>query len=726
MRLVTDYAAIMAGLESQAGAFAVDTETAPIRPHHASPTVIVTGMGLSAGTALLKSRDRGAAEILRRMFRDHTTWWWNGPFDWDALALTFPSLLPDLLDAIEEGRAVDLALVDRFVRLATQGTCEGRSLADASFDYTGFRLTKGEDTWRRHYVELVDLPIEEWPAEAVRYLADDVEATNLLGLHLVPLAAEGDYQRVQFAAAYCNHVRTRNGIRVDREAKEELQARVNEELSLDKLDLLVPHGLVARAIPPQPYAKGTKAHEPECKRKPKEECPCPPKLKAAVPEKKSTLAIRQRVEAVCKRLGLEVPMTTKPRNASAKWAPSVKTDKRTLKELGKHDKPLGQLSVREEKDKLRTSYFPAMEWPFGSGETVSKLWPGSDPLKKSGRSAGRGTTKRNHKDANYPSVNMQQSDPRVRRLFLPEEDHVFAIGDYKAIDLCALAQTIWDLYRVSPLLDQINAGVDPHTKFGARLARMSYESFLATEKDTARCSPKCPKGCKKDEKEGHMPYFTFVRKLAKVIGLALPGGMGIKKLHLVCLAAGFDVDLDTVKGYREEWFAEYPPHRKYLQQWVPAQRDRLVGKSDEEWLAYTTPLGMRRGRCGYTNTANGNALQSPAAEGMKIADQLVTWACLDRRRKSVLYGSIPTLIVHDELVLQVRRGSQDDMDAKARELGRLMVRGMKLVLPDVNVQVDPLLSMSWTKDAKHREDEDGLILVYGDEDDSNDEEGDDE
>ncbi len=62
---------------------------------------------------------------------------------------------------------------------------------------------------------------------------------------------------------------------------------------------------------------------------------------------------------------------------------------------------------------------------------------------------------------------------------------IFSSVDYAAIELSALAQVCLNMGLESKLADAINAGMDPHSILGARLAGVSYEEFMKGRKTIA-------------------------------------------------------------------------------------------------------------------------------------------------------------------------------------------------------------------------------------------------
>lgn len=698
----------------------------------------------------MKDRDR-ALPLLRRELRgDAVLTGANIPYDAVVSMREWPELITDWFNAMEQGRVHDVRIAEALDLLATVGDPDAgkggvHSLEQIVRRRVGLDLSQGKSGttgWRLRFHELDGVDSRRYPQDAKDYVNLDSDAARQAALH----QPRRKPAWLHTNAAICYFLKTVRGLKVDVKAKEKLQAQVEHDLHPDRLPLIYKpaDGLPALVIAAQPARPGlTKEHTPDCRRPPasKGGCACPRKTLKAQPAKiRKKDVLIPRILRACEMAGIAVPrkkVTAKAKEKAEKAGlpeplGNVKTDEDTLKLLSGFDPVLEQGQVYKTLDKLRTSYFPALEWPFGSGITAKRVFCGYDYIKKTGRGSGRGNSKKNAAKANYPSVAIQLADPRVRGVYVPTgptknapKGFCFLVADYSSIDLCCLAQTIKDLYGSSTLLDQINAGTNPHTflatvlafesdpKFRKKIAGMdeadAYATFVGMEKDpvdthtlphiAGKCE--CPN------------FYKRWRELAKKVGLGLAGGMGIDTfVALVRKELRITITKAQAKAYKKIWFRVYPEMRWYLQKWVPAQKD-YTG----DWLGYTSPLGMRRVKCSYTECANGRALQSPAAEGMKYADWLVTRACydpmgLDGSGPDVLYGCYPVINMHDELVLEIPISDADTMNAQALRLQELMIQGMRLVLKDVAVEAKPYLTMAWVKKAKQVKDKKGRIVIW--------------
>jgi DNA polymerase I-like protein with 3'-5' exonuclease and polymerase domains len=78
---------------------------------------------------------------------------------------------------------------------------------------------------------------------------------------------------------------------------------------------------------------------------------------------------------------------------------------------------------------------------------------------------------------------------------------------------------------------------------------------------------------------------------------------------------------------------------------------------------------------------------------------------------SPLYGSRVVNFVHDEFVLEC---PEERAAEAAEELGRLAALGARPFLPDVKMEVEPLLCRRWNKRAKQKRGADGRLVPWED------------
>ena len=167
----------------------------------------------------------------------------------------------------------------------------------------------------------------------------------------------------------------------------------------------------------------------------------------------------------------------------------------------------------------------------------------------------------------------------------------------------------------------------------------------------------------------------------------------------LCHNYGFPITRLQAQTYKNVWLKEYPEMNNYLA--YPMEEER----------SYTTPMGMVRASCNYTEWCNGKALQSPGAEGMKLAMFDIAQCCL--LPGGALEGCFPIAQIHDELLLEIPEG--DTMEERVSVVASIMKRKLQEVLPSMNfraIKVKSILMREWSKDAKPIKDENGSLLVW--------------
>jgi len=210
----------------------------------------------------------------------------------------------------------------------------------------------------------------------------------------------------------------------------------------------------------------------------------------------------------------------------------------------------------------------------------------------------------------------------------------------------------------------------------------------------------------KDTKTEAWDFYNHYRTFAKPVGLGYPGGLGPDTFRMIAKRDyGMIVDKELAITLRNIWFNTYPEMRTYFD-WVNEQNDPM----NEGKYVYLTPFGVKRVGCSFCSIANGAALQSPAAEGAKLAVWEVTRASYDPEMGSILLGSYPLAFIHDEIWGET---PEDEFSGKrACEVGRIMVECMSKVVRDVPVKVEPKLMRRWSKDARTVFDNQGNLIVW--------------
>jgi hypothetical protein len=574
-------------------------------------------------------------------------------------------------------------------------------------------------------------------------------------------------EEFQVAAAFALRLIECWGIAIDGKNAEEIEAQLREELQPSRMKHLIGSGLLFRRgdkrqvlrkkhsgpcslarkrRTAEAKAQGAKAIHPPC------DCPKVPGTKTVTKaEETSRLALTTLVERVCRENGIAVKYNDPTEAAledDEEAEGSICTDKNVLQEIAHFHPALSEYQYRQYLSKLVNTELPRMRnicgMCHGTGKSdrietgkrggqkrmpcplcagtgrlagyASIVYPRYNVLVETGRTSSFAAEE-------YPSCNIQnvsavktlrneKGEPtgqiNIRECYIPRPGKLLCSIDFTALEFCSMGQVCCELFGYSVMRDLINAGHDPHAYLGAQIALAQHEEFAEAVADYAHDPVEVYrtfKSCEHHEDEDLQKFYKQYRKLAKPVGFGFPGGLGIKKFVGFAAAHPYYVKVteDQAKALKEIWFRTFPEMRAYFD-WVNSQE--CAGT-----YTYVTPFGMTRAKCTYTAMCNGRLLQSPAAEGAKLAVWHVVRACYDEAMQSILLGQRVLAFVHDELLFEFE-GSAEEIHAMAHEAARIMVEAMKLVLPDMNVTAKPALMRVWNKEAETVYDERGVLSIW--------------
>lgn len=623
--------------------FRFDTETFPIQPGLAAPPMVCLQYAYDGDEPQVVLR-RDAEPILREALEDPGVLLvaWNGAYDWAVIAAAFPTLIPLIYCALAAKRGRDLmirqvlmCIKDGTLRTATKSRGYF-ALASAVARYLHQDLDKSADSWRLHYAELDDEPIAEWPEGAVRYAKDDVRALQDLeaceGGEALPDTFQDEW--LQTFAAFCLHLCAVWGVRVDGERLSALETALEAEQDRLTVDL-VAAGLMDE--------EGTMKVE----------------------------AAQNAVVEACRAKGISIPVTPKG---------NIKTDEATIEQFSASHPALGKRAEFKGNQKVLSTYLLPMR--AGVRRAMNSR---PNVLVASGRTSWASSKVDVDGVVQAEGTNLQNFPTKgnVRNCIVPRPGYLWLGADYSSLELRTLAQALLWICDKSRLADgyRNNPDYDPHTEFGAKLARVTVaEGYrLAAAKD----------------KE-----FKFFRQRAKCANFGYPGGLGAAKFQTYAAGMGIELTMSECYALKDRWFDQFPEMRGYF-----------------EYVNYLVQAGgnfrqfvsnRMRGGTGFCDGAN-TFFQGLAADGVKLALCAVSQACY-AEPSSALFGSRVVAMIHDELDLEVPvlRAS-----AAAKHCVSLMESYMQKVTPDIPHKVVPALSTAWIKEAEEVRGADGSLEVWG-------------
>jgi hypothetical protein len=684
------------------GVVCFDTETRPIGPGAVVPELVCASFCGSDGYAFVTSHPEEIRSVLEDLLKrpDVKILGHSLAFDLSVILQAFPDLQDLVLAGLDSERFLDTKIREMLLNLAEHGQISEIDNPDGTqtrIKYTLAALvkkylhrdisgTKEQGSWRVNYDLLAHIPVSEWPPAAVEYAEDDVrlplsvyaeqEGRREKVLHAIgcdPL----DTQDFRVAVDFCLYQMGARGLAVDPEAKAGIAEKLEAELAPEKLSNLIASGILRPAAPSQPYKGGQIDHEegcPQIGKKGRKTCECPPKMKKAKKESVDSKRLRALVEEVCSQHGIPVRKTPKGKTS---------TDAQFFEDHGHLHPVLQEYQHRQKLQKVATTELPRLEWPKGSGQTAERVHPNFLPLKETGRISSFGGSL-------YPSLNIQNVDPRVRGCLVASPGYRLWSWDYSQIELCTLAQRVIDLCADSKLARLINAGVDVHAYLGAQIAKRKCEEFQKDLRAEVRPGWGAMEDYElflswKERNTAKQERYAYYRKAAKPVGLGLPGGMGIKGLVKYAHGYGIDISEEGAKELVDIWHQTFPEMSTYFDLVRNTMVDPLHFDDRGPRFRYLSDLGMYRSNMRYTACCNGFALQTTAAEGALLALVDLQKRMMDQG--DLLGGGNLRLVamIHDEFLGEIREGVVQE--AVSAQVVEEMVRGMAQFVPDVKIRV---------------------------------------
>lgn len=485
---------------------AIDTETTLSETRAVTPTLVCVSWSTVNEDQTLRAglfhHSEAQSAVHRAFSKGNRLIFANARFDLAVLRQWDPTLTTPILNALAEGRVIDVLLIQRILDIE-KGVFRGYadndgewvthkySLAAVSRRYGYQELDK--DTWRLRYSELIDTPLRQWPEGAKQYAIEDAKAT------LYTWRKQQSKLHVDTAVwtrfDYVLGEMMKTGMCTDPEAVQQLEISTRQKIEAIQPELEA-QGLVevanARVANTIDWVSG-EVVQPEWKR--------------------NTKNVQARVLAV---YGEDAPRTDNG---------TVRTDHQVCDESG--DEVLHQYSEYAKLLAVVNKDLKFLQQPSVHTRYTSVM------------STGRTSSS----DPNLQNI---RRFPGIRECFVPREGRVYLDADYGSAELHTLAQTCLTLFGESELAKVLNAGRDVHLDMAAQLLGMSYE-------DISRAYNEGDKEAK------------HARQLAKIPNYGAPGGMGAATLVAFAAASGVKIDEKQSRHLLKQWKLRYPEMVKYFQ-----------------------------------------------------------------------------------------------------------------------------------------------------------------
>lgn len=536
--------------------------------------------------------------------------WHNAAFDLSVIwkmAQTHRDLKAELVELVEMDLMSDTMIREMLYDISTRGFVrkKGYSLANLVKERIGRERNDKEDGWRLRYAELEGVPLGAWPTAAIDYIVNDVQDTYDLWMSQEEVRTNTgpgsmNTETLQIGSSLALAWMAGRGIMTN---QQEIRHKINDmTLEIEKIKGF----LAAEGFMRYSEAKGYTRNKIQ--------------LQQYVSEKFDAKKT--------------APTATYPEG-------QVAVSKGALQQFA-DDRIISQWLKYSTLEKQMNTYLKNLL------SDTKIIYPQYSILKVTGRTSSFG--------GKLPGTNIQNipGDLNIRECIIPREGYVLGSVDYSNLELCTGAQTLYNIYGESKLLDEINSGKEPvdlHGILGQEIKQIDQGE--------------------KTDKE--------YRTMAKPIGLGALGGLGKQTLINVAKTVyGVTFTEEEVTKFKKVYSEKYPETINYLHQYP--HRNRIA----ENRYAYECN-GRYRNDCGYSEFCNGKAMQSPAADGAKVA----LWECFKRNMPMLMF-------IHDEIIFEFPKAKAKYMLKRAQNI---MIDGMQVVTPHTRITTEGhLFRYYWTKD----------------------------
>lgn len=639
--------------EPQVRVHAFDVETYLITPGNPVPKMVCLSYASSSGEEEVLLREEGLdwfEEVLKS--GDHLVAH-NARFDISVCAAERPRLIPLIFAAYAEGRIHDTGLRQKILDNAKghlkyefneeTGNYKAQKYALADLCWKILRKwrfgDKEGDVWRLRYYTLDGVPVEQWPAPAIKYSLED--STDALEIFFIQEKDHHcDLLEMEWSQCQPDWALQLMSIWGSRTCEEEIDVLQEEfQEAYDKqVEICLEYNLVRRK-----------------------------KEKGVYKWSRIMANIHDLVKKTYAKHGKPVPMTEGGKGEVKK--PKVSTDRDTLKmrqypEVTPHP---GMMAVSElvRIGKLLSTYIPMLK--LG---TIVPINPRYNCILETYRTS-----------CSKPNIQNLPRDGGVRNCWHARPGYVYGFCDYDTLEMRTLAQVCITLFGYSRIAEAIKEGKDLHLAFAVDMLGISYEEGL-------------------ERLEAEDPVVVETRQGAKIANYGMAGGMGPRAFVEYARGFGVEVSMQRAKelhaGFRVMW-PEMNQYFSYCAR-VSDSRDKDLGVNQVVFPV----SGLIRGDVGYTQVCNGY-FQNLAAMGAKKALFDVAYACYVDKTSPLYgcrpwlfaHDEIGLEVPFDGTDAGRIRASEAMM-----ELEIIMVKSMKRFTPAVQIGASGAMAFTWLKGAK--------------------------
>ena len=644
----------------------LDTETKTFSPGNMAPDIVCYSytnnyLPQSFGTSKLGVLHHNdvSEDTLREMLSGHLV---GHAFDYDTVcicaAFPYADFIDEVFEAYARGRIQCTLIREQLLQIWRgnfQGNQEGAyALATLYERYTKKHLEK-EDTYRLRYGELYNVPMNDWPQEAIDYSQMDAIATEAVyrAQDAVVKYHGGDPDEIFFNApeqaanAFALRLMTVWGIVTD--AQRVRMAETHVTLRQNELrKYLLQSGLL------KPKKDGYSRN------------------------------LKRIRELLIEENGDDVVYTEKGNVSTARDVLESKNDDGDFK-----NKDLQRVAEYVSLEKLLNTYIKILK------EGVNTPIHAYFGLLETGRRGASKNMQTPPRKAAKISVGEYVENGKklfkntyivdIRSCYVPRPGYYYVSNDYNSVELRTWSQCLVDLFGIDAVpmaqMYQKDPDADPHTKFGAEVfLKISYEEGLALVKSAGEAKKE---GRKLTELEQRM---KDARQGAKAANFGLPGGLGAEKfVNFAEKTYGYKITPDEGKHIKKNWLKVWNA-KPYF--------DFIADKVETLGYIIQHRSNRFRGRIDFCAASN-SPFQGLAADGTYHAVFLVARDCY-ANPKSVLFGSRIVNVLHDEIIIEV---PIKNASKAAKRLEEIQNQAMSRFCPDVPIISSPSMMTAWYKDA---------------------------
>jgi len=641
-----------------------DSETVPFSPGNQAPALVTYQYAVVGEEPRLVTRRSGAVAVIREHLVDPETTLVLHHAAYDAAVWCREGLTEEVFAALRAGRVLCTYVYQRLGEVAgfcprgdgkLGAVCEAHGIPAPALKDAGLATEFGQF-----------LDAEEIPEPHLSYALGDCVVARLFQRQLrrfgrdVPLAA---LQRLTYRSV-CLQLSAVWGLPVDQRAADALEATAAAEL-----ERLTPAAAEAGILEWRACTRGGQRTMGWVKNQ--------KLLRAKVFEaydghppmtQQTTSQVRASAKKARERAAAGLP----PRKP---WQPSVSIAAETLRESG--DADLVAFASYGEWSTVETSTLPMLR---NGGGLIHTKYDITDTLRTSAAKPALQNW-RTGLDAK-PGTNV----PLIRECVVAPPGFAIVSTDMAGLELASFAQNVYNQLGRREMVDDLNSGVDMHSRIGARMMGLEYDEFR--------------RRLKTGDKECY-----WWRQAGKGNNFGRQGGMANPEKFARYCKTQYKVPLTVAQAVESGrvWREESPAQTAWL------DYVKSTEKADGTFDCYLPGFGVWRRGVWYCAAAN-NPFQELGAfvcsEGT-IALTEEMYLRTGRLRDCRMIAHI-----HDEWLLEVPIARLAEADRTIREV---LLATARRVMPDVLSCIPEAKAMSrWSKRAKEIRAPNGDLLMWED------------